>query len=44
LPQACEQEGWSRRLLKHCGLSWDDRVLDFHTTQRDVQTASLSQV
>ena len=39
-----DQEGWSRRLLQHCGLPWDDRVLDFHTTARDVQTASLGQV
>lgn len=38
-----DQEGWSRRLLQHCGLPWDDRVLDFHKTARDVQTASLGQ-
>ncbi len=38
-----DQEGWSRRLLQHCGLPWDDRVLDFHKTERDVQTASLGQ-
>ena len=38
-----DQEGWSRRLLQHCGLPWDDSVLHFHKTERDVQTASLSQ-
>ncbi len=38
-----DQEGWSRRLLQHCGLPWDERVLDFHKTERDVQTASLGQ-
>ena len=38
-----DQEGWSRRLLRHCGLPWDDRVLEFHKTARDVQTASLGQ-
>ena len=38
-----DQEGWSRRLLQHCGLPWDDSVLEFHKTERDVQTASLSQ-
>ena len=38
-----DQEGWSRRLLQRCGLPWDERVLAFHATQRDVQTASLGQ-
>lgn len=38
-----DQEAWSRILLDHCGLPWDGAVLDFHKTQRDVQTASLSQ-
>ena len=38
-----DQQGWSRLLLRHCGLPWDERVLDFHKTERDVQTASLSQ-
>lgn len=38
------QEEWSRRMLQHCGLFWDDAVLHFHTTQRDVHTASVSQV
>ena len=33
----------SRRLLAHCELLWEDGVLDFHATQRTVQTASLGQ-
>ena len=33
----------SKRLLAHCGLPWEDGVLDFHATQRTVQTASLGQ-
>jgi len=38
------QEACSRRLLSHCGLPWDPAVLDFHRTQREVRTASQSQV
>lgn len=38
------QEGWTRRMLQHCGLPWDDAVLHFHDNQRDVHTASVSQV
>jgi hypothetical protein len=38
-----DQEGWSRRILEHCGLPWDPAVLDFHTSTRDVMTASVSQ-
>jgi len=37
-------EGEARRLLAHCGLDWDDRVLDFHKTERAVRTASAAQV
>ncbi|CAL8470109.1 g9651 [Coccomyxa elongata] len=39
-----DQEGWTRRMLQHCGLPWDDAVLRFHDTQRDVHTASVTQV
>jgi tetratricopeptide (TPR) repeat protein len=39
-----DQEGQSRRILEFCGLEWNDAVLDFHKTQRTVQTASLWQV
>ena len=34
----------SKQLLAHCNLPWDTKVLDFHQTVRNVQTASLSQV
>ena len=37
-------EGQARRMLAHCGLDWDERVLDFHTTDRAVRTASFAQV
>jgi tetratricopeptide (TPR) repeat protein len=37
-------EGQARRLLAHCGLEWEDRCLDFHRTERQVRTASVSQV
>jgi tetratricopeptide (TPR) repeat protein len=37
-------EAQSRRILEFCGLDWDPGVLDFHATQRTVQTASLWQV
>jgi tetratricopeptide (TPR) repeat protein len=37
-------EGNARRMLAHCGLDWDDRCLAFHKTQRQVVTASASQV
>ncbi|BDA44128.1 probable protein-tyrosine sulfotransferase 1 at C-terminar half [Coccomyxa sp. Obi] len=39
-----DQEGWTRRMLQHCWLPWHDAVLQFHDTQRDVHTASVSQV
>ena len=37
-------EGTARGMLKHCGLPWDESVLQFHQNQRTVQTASLAQV
>ncbi|MGA7780581.1 MAG: sulfotransferase [Paraburkholderia sp.] len=37
-------EGNARRMLAHCGLDWDERCLAFHQTQRQVNTASASQV
>lgn len=37
-------EGQARRLLAHCGLPWDARVLAFHQNTRVVSTASASQV
>jgi tetratricopeptide (TPR) repeat protein len=37
-------EGQARRMIEYCGLSWDDRCLEFHRTKRPVYTASLAQV
>jgi tetratricopeptide (TPR) repeat protein len=37
-------EGQGRRIVKHCGLEWDARCLDFHRNKRPVRTASLTQV
>lgn len=39
-----EQETTSRRLLAHCGLSWDDACLRFEDNQAPVATASAVQV
>jgi hypothetical protein len=39
-----DQEGWTRKILDFLGLEWDKQVLDFHTTQRAVVTASFWQV
>ena len=38
------QETETRNLLDYCGLDWEQRCLDFHTTKRDVKTASHVQV
>lgn len=38
------QEVETRALLDYCGLGWEQRCLDFHTTKRDVKTASHVQV
>jgi tetratricopeptide (TPR) repeat protein len=37
-------EGAARRVLRHCGLDWEDACRDFHDTKRVVRTASLMQV
>ena len=39
-----DQEGETRRLLASCGLSWDERALTFHDSDRPVATASAAQV
>lgn len=39
-----DQEGVTRRLLDFCSLGWEDRCLQFHKTQRLVNTASYQQV
>ncbi len=37
-------DGVVRRLITHCGLTWDAASLDFHASERPVRTASLAQV
>lgn len=37
-------EPQARRLVKHCGLEWDDRCLAFHEAARTIRTPSASQV
>ncbi len=37
-------EDQARRIVAHCGLEWDRRCLDFHKTERQVKTASKTQV
>ena len=39
-----DQETETRNLLEFCGLEWDSACLDFHRTERPVQTASVVQV
>jgi hypothetical protein len=39
-----DQEAESRALLVAVGLTWDDAVMHFHETRRDVQTASAAQL
>jgi len=39
-----DQKGETERLLAYCGLDWQDACLDFHKTERSVQTASSAQV
>ena len=38
------QKGVTEKLLKHCGLEWEDQCLEFYKTQRDVRTISIRQV
>ena len=37
-------EGQVRRLLEYCGLPFDNRCINFHTTDRSVRTPSSEQV
>jgi hypothetical protein len=37
-------EAVARRIVAHCRLSWDQRCLDFHRTERAVRTSSATQV
>lgn len=39
-----DQEGWTRRLLAHCGLPWDQACLRFHENTAAVSTPSATQV
>jgi tetratricopeptide (TPR) repeat protein len=39
-----DQEAWSRKMIDFIGLEWDPRCLEFHTTKRQVTTASAWQV
>ena len=39
-----QQEATTRSLLDFCELEWNDDVLQFHKTKRDVGTASYDQV
>ncbi len=39
-----DPEPMSRQLVAYCGLKWDERCLNFHRTERAVQTASKLQV
>jgi hypothetical protein len=38
------QEAVSRRMVEFCGLSWDDRCLEYYKSDRPVQTCSVWQV
>lgn len=37
-------EPWTRKIIDHCGLDWDDACLNFHQSDRNVFTASKHQV
>ncbi|MEW5685578.1 MAG: sulfotransferase [Pseudomonadota bacterium] len=39
-----DQEAWTRRLLDHCGLPWDEACLRFHENTAAVSTPSATQV
>jgi tetratricopeptide (TPR) repeat protein len=38
------QEKQARRMIEHCGLEWEDKVLRFYESERSVKTASSEQV
>ena len=37
-------EGWTRRILAHCRLDWDDACLRYYESKRPVRSASFAQV
>jgi hypothetical protein len=39
-----DQETWTRRLVEHAGLPWNDACLHFHKSDRRVATISYDQV
>lgn len=39
-----DQGAWTRRILTHCGLTWDPACLQFHQSRRVVRSASMAQV
>lgn len=39
-----DQEAQARALLAYCELEWDAACLDFHKTERNIKTASVTQV
>lgn len=39
-----DQEGWTRKLVDHVGLPWNDACLQFHRSKRRVATISYDQV
>jgi tetratricopeptide (TPR) repeat protein len=39
-----DQDTWSRRIIEHAGLPWDDACLRFHEAERVTHTASADQV
>ena len=39
-----DTETWSRRMIDHCGLEWDDACLRYYESDRIMRTASYQQV
>ncbi len=39
-----DHENQTRALIEYCGLDWNDACLDFHKTERNIRTASVTQV
>jgi tetratricopeptide (TPR) repeat protein len=39
-----DMEGQARRLIDYVGLDWNDACLDFHKNERNIRTASVTQV
>jgi len=39
-----DHENQARALLEYCNLPWDDACLNFHKNERNIRTASVTQV